>query len=211
MTGHPCPRCRGALVPLRYGFPSGETTAAARRGEVALGGCTATGDDPRWRCPACRLGVYPGGVFAADEDAPGGPRLAVVLAPAAGPPGEASVDAAGALALGPFTVPAGDAPTVDLMLMVQRFGGGADVAAWLAARGVPHRAAGSGPFAGVAVGDEVVLRLAGGEVAVPRESAARVVLGCLADVIADGTFSGVDDLAGWLAEHGVEVLPARGG
>ena len=28
--------------------------AAAHRGELVIGGCVLTGDDPRYACPACR-------------------------------------------------------------------------------------------------------------------------------------------------------------
>ena len=49
----PCPACGGRLVPIVYGLPSPEGFQAAERGEVALGGCTVTGDDPQLRCLTC--------------------------------------------------------------------------------------------------------------------------------------------------------------
>lgn len=41
------------MVPIAYGLPTGVLMDAAERGEVVLGGCTVTGDDPQWACPAC--------------------------------------------------------------------------------------------------------------------------------------------------------------
>ncbi len=48
-----CPTCGGKLVPILYGLPSREGFEAAERGELALGGCTVTGDDPQLRCAGC--------------------------------------------------------------------------------------------------------------------------------------------------------------
>jgi len=52
----PCPSCGSAhVLPIRYGMPTAETEAAARRGEVVLGGCMIgrPGGDPTWSCRAC--------------------------------------------------------------------------------------------------------------------------------------------------------------
>ena len=50
-----CPACNRRVRPLRivFGYPAPELFAAADRGEVALGGCVVTGDDPTHRCPDC--------------------------------------------------------------------------------------------------------------------------------------------------------------
>ena len=48
-----CPACGGKLVPILYGLPDAEAGRAAERGEIALGGCTLMGDDPRLACAAC--------------------------------------------------------------------------------------------------------------------------------------------------------------
>src|SRR5262245_25742174 len=48
-----CPACGGRLVPILYGLPSPEGFDAAERGEVALGGCTVTGNNPQLRCASC--------------------------------------------------------------------------------------------------------------------------------------------------------------
>ena len=49
-----CPQCGGTdNVPIVYGYPGGDTFAAAERGELMLGGCILWGDDPQWKCRAC--------------------------------------------------------------------------------------------------------------------------------------------------------------
>jgi hypothetical protein len=50
-----CPRC-GAfarMLPIAFGYPMPETFAAAERGEVALGGCLVSGEDPTHHCTSC--------------------------------------------------------------------------------------------------------------------------------------------------------------
>jgi len=41
-----CPRCGDEAVRIAYGLPTGRTFAAAERGEIVLGGCLITGQDP---------------------------------------------------------------------------------------------------------------------------------------------------------------------
>lgn len=49
-----CPECGSAdVVPIVYGLPSPELIEEAKRGEVSLGGCCLTGNDPQWFCKAC--------------------------------------------------------------------------------------------------------------------------------------------------------------
>lgn len=48
-----CPACGGRLVPILYGLPTPEAGEAADRGEIELGGCLVTDDDPRLACRSC--------------------------------------------------------------------------------------------------------------------------------------------------------------
>ena len=49
-----CPSCGSSkVVPIVYGMPGSELAEAYERGEVELGGCVITGDDPQWRCKGC--------------------------------------------------------------------------------------------------------------------------------------------------------------
>jgi hypothetical protein len=53
---HHCPRCNSrTFVPIVCGYPTEEALAAARRGELVLGGCSLQIDGPNWYCPRCRL------------------------------------------------------------------------------------------------------------------------------------------------------------
>jgi predicted RNA-binding Zn-ribbon protein involved in translation (DUF1610 family) len=52
------------MVPIVFGLPLPETFEAAERGEIAVGGCILTGEDPTHRCAACGEDVI------LDEDAP---------------------------------------------------------------------------------------------------------------------------------------------
>jgi len=50
-----CPECGTSenVIPIIYGYPGPELREAADRGEVWLGGCVITGDDPLWHCKDC--------------------------------------------------------------------------------------------------------------------------------------------------------------
>jgi hypothetical protein len=50
-----CPQCGSAdAVPIAYGLPSFDMFEEAERGEVALGGCIVSGNDPAWQCTSCK-------------------------------------------------------------------------------------------------------------------------------------------------------------
>ncbi len=53
-----CGECgsRDNVVQIVYGHPSPELREAAELGEVFLGGCVITGDDPLWYCNDCEHG-----------------------------------------------------------------------------------------------------------------------------------------------------------
>ena len=60
-----CPDCRSRdVVPIVYGLPSAQLLHAARRGQVALGGCVISDTAPEWSCKVC------GRNFKGDADAP---------------------------------------------------------------------------------------------------------------------------------------------
>jgi hypothetical protein len=48
------------MIPIVFGYPSPEAFAAADRGQVAIGGCVITGEDPSHRCAACSEDVIVG-------------------------------------------------------------------------------------------------------------------------------------------------------
>jgi hypothetical protein len=48
-----CPSCGGRLIPFLYGEATDEALGAARRGELILGTCCRTGEDPSHQCKGC--------------------------------------------------------------------------------------------------------------------------------------------------------------
>ena len=49
-----CPKCGSSdVVPIVYGYPLPEMMEAAERGEIELGGCCVTDEDPTLYCKAC--------------------------------------------------------------------------------------------------------------------------------------------------------------
>ena len=49
-----CPACGSTeTVKILYGYPTVEAFMAAERGEIALGGCCISGNDPTRHCKAC--------------------------------------------------------------------------------------------------------------------------------------------------------------
>lgn len=46
-----CPECDTPGVPLLFGLPVTQARAAARDGQLALGGCVEPEDPPNWQCP----------------------------------------------------------------------------------------------------------------------------------------------------------------
>ena len=54
-----CPKCgSNRMVDILYGYPAPETLHEAEKGEIALGGCCITGDDPKWKCMECEINIY---------------------------------------------------------------------------------------------------------------------------------------------------------
>jgi len=57
-TKRACPACGSTrIVRIFYGLPTQDSMddvlEASRRGEIELGGCTVSDDDPEWHCKAC--------------------------------------------------------------------------------------------------------------------------------------------------------------
>jgi len=49
-----CPKCESKeVIPIAYGYPSGEMLEKADRDEVALGGCCVIEGQPEWYCKTC--------------------------------------------------------------------------------------------------------------------------------------------------------------
>lgn len=53
-----CPRCETELIKIIYGLPTYETEQRAKRGEIMLGGCCISLNDPTHGCPKCYTMVW---------------------------------------------------------------------------------------------------------------------------------------------------------
>ena len=54
MEEHKCPACGSrSTIPILYGLPLDEACDAAKRGEIALGGCLVWPDQPTHSCTSC--------------------------------------------------------------------------------------------------------------------------------------------------------------
>jgi hypothetical protein len=49
-----CPRCNSKrIVPILYGEPTYEAITLAEKGELEIGGCVVSDDDPKQHCTRC--------------------------------------------------------------------------------------------------------------------------------------------------------------
>ena len=48
-----CENCGQKMVPIVYGFPMPELFEKAKKGEVILGGCEISFNNPEWGCSKC--------------------------------------------------------------------------------------------------------------------------------------------------------------
>ncbi len=52
--GPTCPECKSkSIAPIVYGLPGPKLMEESRRGDVVLGGCVVTDDDPIQACRDC--------------------------------------------------------------------------------------------------------------------------------------------------------------
>ena len=68
-----CPTCPRQMLPVLYGYPSGDMFDAAERGLIILGGCMP--GEARYRCPSCD-DPWSSQVGFGDQGAPLGPNHA---------------------------------------------------------------------------------------------------------------------------------------
>lgn len=54
-----CPVCSGSVIEIAYGLPDDELMEAARRGEVAIGGCIVEHGQPTHMCRMCSTRLRP--------------------------------------------------------------------------------------------------------------------------------------------------------
>ncbi|MEV0249079.1 hypothetical protein AB0H76_20925 [Nocardia sp. NPDC050712] len=49
-----CPACGHDGIPILYGLPITKARVMAMLGQIRLGGCTVSADDPQWECSSCK-------------------------------------------------------------------------------------------------------------------------------------------------------------
>jgi len=55
-----CPKCgsKKDVIPINYGLPMPELMKKAERGEIRLGGCVVSENDPQWYCKKCQKDIH---------------------------------------------------------------------------------------------------------------------------------------------------------
>ena len=53
--GKKCPECHdeGSIIEIAYGYPGEEMRDKYEKGEIKLGGCLVSEDNPNWHCNKC--------------------------------------------------------------------------------------------------------------------------------------------------------------
>jgi len=64
MSKKKCPACGSKdIAKILYGMPTYEAFETAQRGEIYLGGCCISDNDPKWHCKACGKDFGGGNLF----------------------------------------------------------------------------------------------------------------------------------------------------
>jgi hypothetical protein len=218
MKAWKCPSCgERAGVPVQYGLPSREMAEAAERGEVVLGGCVLTDDDPPRCCTECRAALWPGGVFAV-PGADGDMRITL----AGGRTGrrlEASVSRDWEVTIGwrgdepreaDMTVASGEADFFLALLATEVLDDGAALMRWLQRHGLGFVGSLEGPADRCAIARDGMVSFSGcdGDVLV-HSSVERLLLLLAKTMYRRQGFRSIAELDGWLSAFGFDV--ARSG
>jgi hypothetical protein len=196
-----------AMVPVVLGPPSSEAFTSAHDGQLTLGGCVVTGDEPSLACKHCGAEMWPGGVFrSAGEES-----LAVGIG---GRPGKTAYTAFFHLrdlnliapgrqqTFAQTLVPAAEVPTVLMVLCVELFTTGKRLTGWLRYRHLPWFGELNGPIDRFAVANDMSLIAidSDGDLFVPGDHFERLVL----NAVRSQGFKTVDEFEGWLQAYGLE-------
>jgi len=59
-----CPSCRtGSVISIIYGMPDYQLLEQAEKGEIHLGGCIVSDNDPHYYCKECHAYIYQNNEF----------------------------------------------------------------------------------------------------------------------------------------------------
>ena len=215
MSSANCPNCGEPVVPILYGYPTGESMAKSESGEIALGGCIVGLDDPRRYCRSCKSSVWSHGVFSTNGE------LRVRLGSGSAR-FEASLPADGPLWISDasdivVTIDRTDIELVALVCLVELFDDGTTLAGWLGYRRLRFRGEIVGPidgFAFDAASDDNLpaLESEGRVVAISGDQTltivgiyGRLVLHLLRDLTRQRHITSGEELLGWLTSIGLDV------
>lgn len=215
-----CPSCRAkAGVPVQYGLPAPAAVDAAQRGELVLGGCVLTDDDPPRCCTECRAALWSGGVFAVPGAA--GDLRIVLAGGRTGRPLEASVSPDWTVTIAwrhdeprepDMVVASDDADLLLVVLATEVLVDGATMMAWLQGRGLGFVGDLDGPVHRCAVSSDGMVAFGGkdGDILI-HNSVERLLLQLIRALYRRQGFRSIAELEGWLTALGVDVLQSGRG
>jgi hypothetical protein len=200
---------------VRYGLPGEADAAAARRGELVLGGCVLTDDDPHRCCLECRAALWPGAVFAIPGAAG---DLRIVLVSGRRRRLEASVGADGALTIGwrgtgiaetTVVVDADDTDLLSVILAGDLMNDGRRLMAWLERHGVGFVGAVDGYVDAATFTEDGFLSFSGpgGDLLV-HGSLDRLLLQLVRHTFRYEGYRSIAEFHGWLSGIGLDIVHA---
>ena len=213
-----CPSCgEKAGAPVLYGLPTREAVEAAGRGDLVLGGCVLTDDDPPRCCTECRAALWPGGVFAVPGAAG---DLSIVLA--GGRMGrriEAAVSPERVVTIAwrggkrreaDMVVASGDADLLLVLLATEVLDDGAALMRWLQRRGLGFVGSLEGPVDRCVIADDGMTSFSGpsGDILV-HSSVERLLLHFARSIYRSQGYRSIAELHGWLGTFGLDAARSR--
>jgi len=212
-----CPSCgEKAGVPVRYGLPPRSAAEAAERGDLVLGGCVLTDDDPPRCCTNCRAALWPGGIHAVPGAA--GDLRIVLVGGRLGRRLEASVSPDWELTIAwcrgerrevDMVVDSRDADLLLLLMAAEVAGGGAALAKWLQRRELGFVGSLEGPADYCAVSSDGMVSFGGPDGAIlVHSSVERLLLHLVKTLYRRQGYRSIAEFHGWLSALGVGVVSA---
>jgi len=209
-----CPNCgEKSGVPVLYGLPTREAVEAAERGELVLGGCVLTDDDPPRCCTECRAALWPEGVFAVPGAA--GDLRTVLAGGRMGRRLEAAVSLDRVVTIAwrgdkrreaDMVVASGDADLFLVLLATEVLDDGAALMRWLQQRGLGFVGSLEGPVDRCVTSDDGMVSFSGpdGDILV-HSSVDRLLLHFARTIYRSQGYRSIAELHGWLSAFGLDV------
>jgi len=216
-----CPNCLAkAGVPVQYGLPTRAAAEAAERGEVVLGGCVLTDDDPPRCCTNCRAALWPKGVYAV-PGAAGDMRVVLAGRRAGSRRLTASVSPDWTLTIAwvgdepsepDIVVASADADFLLVLLAAEMFDDGAALMRWLQHRGLGFVGTLDGPADRCSISSDGMVTFGGsdGDILI-HSSVERLLLQLVETTYRHQGYRSIAELHGWLTAYGFDIVRSGGG